>query len=491
MFQRATYERAIHLALVLLLVMSFCLSPSLRVSSDALGKEPQPGLRSLPVSSIENGYLKAYGGEGGRFVVGTTGGDPDSYQDDNKRLLFGYSNDIGTSFATLRIVDGAQVNDYRLGTADWNSTGIAPSIPPANDGASMTTVYEQDGVRVEARLYFTLNESTGRFDTTAIQYTVTNNTGGNRSVGLRMLLDIMAGNNDGAPYFIDGSGYVTRQSEWTGANIPSFWVAYESPVYASSGLKARGQLTGGTTVKPDRFVIADWSQATYTTWDYTVDPHDLVTNDSATILYYNPVALAPGESRVVRTYYGITRAGGVSMPQLTSMEVTQGVQDLTNSVPLIQNRPTYVRAHVRSTLGIIGGVTAQLVGKRGNQELPGSPLMPANSGGSIDAIENPDRQQLGQSYFFALPTEWLTGTVDLELRGLNRVIDCADTQGHPNDCKTQISFEPGRALAAHFYGFTWAQSGQVHAPNLTNITAAQRQIAVHLPGAGTQLGVCR
>jgi hypothetical protein len=277
-----------------------------RASPPTQGKVPgETDIQSAPTEFIENEYIKALTSEGGRFIIGTTGGDPDISNDNNKQLLFGYPTNVGSSFSTLRVINGSTTTDYQLGSVDWPSAGIAPITPPASDGTTITTIWEQDGVRVEERLYFAQNTDTGRRDTTAIEYTIKNNNSTSREVGLRILLDVMVGDNDGPPYLIPGTGQVTRQSEWHGTNVPDYWVAYESPTFAPTSLKGRGQLSGGNASRPDRFVIADWPQARSTVWDYTVDPNDHVTNDSAVMLYYDPVTLGPGQAETYRTYYGI------------------------------------------------------------------------------------------------------------------------------------------------------------------------------------------
>jgi len=279
-----------------------------RASPPAQGKVPgEIDIQSTPTEFIANEYIKVLTSEGGRFIIGTTGGDPDTSNDNDKQLLFGYPTNVGSSFSTLRIINGSTTTDYQLGSVDWPSTGIAPSAPPASDGTTITTIWEQDGVRVEERLYFAQNTDTGRPDTTAIEYTLKNNNSTSREVGLRSMLDVMVGDNDGPPYFIPGTGQVTRQSEWHEANVPDHWVAYESPTFAPTSFKGHGQLSGGNANRPDRFVIADWPQARSTAWDYTVDANDAVTNDSAVLLYYNPVTLGPGQAETYRTYYGIAK----------------------------------------------------------------------------------------------------------------------------------------------------------------------------------------
>lgn len=461
----------------ILLVSSPALASSLKGEKGPGGNNPE----SSPTVSIENSYIKALSSNGGRFVNGTTGGDPNTPNDDNKRLLYGYSTDVGSSFSTLRIDNGGNISDYRLGSVNWGSSGIAPVAPPTSDGITITTIWEKDGVRVEERIYFVQNSATGRTDTTAIEYTLRNNNSSNRSVGLRIMLDVMIGNNDGAPYFILGTGQVTQQAEWNGGNVPDYWTAYESPSFDPSSLKGRGQLVGDNTIRPDRFIIADWPQADETVWNYTINPSDPVTNDSAVILYYNPVTLGANQMRTIRTNYGIAPSGETAQLELTGLEVTQAIQNWKNEVVLIQDRPTYVRAHVQSTSGTVDDVTAELIGKRNGNSLPGSPLQPANIGGNIDILENPNRLQLNDSFFFELPASWRNGTIELELRGVNKTINCKDHTGTYNDCKAQVTFTASPAADVRFVGIVWKEGDIRHEPTWGDIHSVVKEIESTYP----------
>gem|GEM_PF-2191641 len=445
------------------------------------GKEPGGyGIQSTPTVAIQNEYIRAMSSNGGRFVIGTTGGDPRTSNDDNKRLLYGYPTNVGSSFSTLRIVNSTITSDYRLGSTSWES-GIAPIAPPTSDGTTITTIWEKDGVRVEEKLYFAQNSDTGRMDTTAIEYTLRNNNSSNRDIGLRIMLDVMVGNNDGAPYLILGVGQVTRQAEWRGVNVPEYWVAYESATFNPVSLKARGQLAGGNAVRPDRFIVADWPQAHRTVWDYTVDPNDSVTNDSAIILYYNPVTLGPGQTKIYRTYYGIARSGETAQIELTGLEVTQAIQNWENDVVLIQDRPTFVRAHVRSTSGGVDDVTAELIGRRDGSPLPGSPLQPANRGGNIDVLEKPDRLQLMDSFYFELPASWRSGTIELEFRGVNRTIVCRERAGIDDDCKAQVTFSQSPPADIRLVGIAWRENGVRHEPTWDDIRQVVQEIESTFP----------
>ena len=64
--------------------------------------------------------------------------------------------------------------------------------------------------------------------------------------------------------------------------------------------------------------------------------------------------------------------------ELVGLEVTQSIQDWENSVVLVENKPTYVRAHIQTVDGLQPDVVGLLHGFRDGVSLPGSPLSPAN-----------------------------------------------------------------------------------------------------------------
>lgn len=143
---------------------------------------------------------------------------------------------------------------------------------------------------------------------------------------------------------------------------------------------------------------------------------------------------------------------------LTALEVTQGIQNLLNEMPLVVDRPTFVRAHVRSNTGQpINNVTAKLEVRRGNDLL--GTLTPQNEGGAITINPSPDRGQLNDSFWFELQSEWLSaGTITVKLVGDNQSIGCADLINTPNDCAATATFDrvmptvPFRFYRASFPG---------------------------------------
>ncbi|MBI1765068.1 MAG: choice-of-anchor L domain-containing protein [Acidobacteria bacterium] len=170
-------------------------------------------------------------------------------------------------------------------------------------------------------------------------------------------------------------------------------------------------------------------------------------------------------------------------PELTGLEVTQVVQDLANSVALIQDKPTVVRAHVRSSQGDISGVNASLIGTRletsGTRTVLGE-LRPSNNGQSIRVLQSPQRERLDDSFYFELPSVWRRGRVELEFRGANQTFQCREPDATA-DCKTQVTFEAAPAPSVNLVGLVWRKDGLRSSPALRDLHAAARQIEALYP----------
>lgn len=95
---------------------------------------------------------------------------------------------------------------------------------------------------------------------------------------------------------------------------------------------------------------------------------------------------------------------------VTGLEITQGIQDLDNHMPLVQDRETIARAYVHASLFNCDGVRARLHARRGGVELAGSPRPAENV---ITVRKNGgDRLKLDESFWFIVPPEWWSGTVE-------------------------------------------------------------------------------
>ena len=106
----------------------------------------------------------------------------------------------------------------------------------------------------------------------------------------------------------------------------------------------------------------------------------------------------------------VTRRNGCTATpvdlEVTGVEVTQVIQDLANSVPLIADRRTVVRVQVRAGIPV-DGVTARLARTDSNGTVIDRPLWPGNADGRITVKASADRTRLGDSFQFELPSAWV------------------------------------------------------------------------------------
>ena len=134
-------------------------------------------------------------------------------------------------------------------------------------------------------------------------------------------------------------------------------------------------------------------------------------------------------------------------PDLTvsHLEVNQAVQNEANSIPLIADKRTVVRASIAIGLpaGPVGGVTGRLKGYRGMTLL--GTVAPFNPGGSITAYKAPDWRQINHTLNFEVPFAWLTGDVRLEVEvNPNRSVVESDTSN--NTTSVNVTFVDGGGL---------------------------------------------
>lgn len=249
----------------------------------------------------------------GRISVDTTGGDIGRDSDDDKPLIYGHPVPW-TSYTTIRI-DG---QDYIFGgptkrrSGRGGPTGVISGLPRAQNRALVTTC-RFGPVEVTQILSFARSLTTRMEDTAEITYRISNLDDKPHSIGIRVLLDTMLGDNDGAPFRV-GEKALTGAAWLYGAEIPDYWLAFDS--LSDPHVVAQGTLRGLHAVTPDRVCFTDWGTAADEMWSISVEPgtpfirKDEEELDSAVALFWDPVELGAGASRTVTTYYGL---GGVDI----------------------------------------------------------------------------------------------------------------------------------------------------------------------------------
>jgi hypothetical protein len=108
---------------------------------------------------------------------------------------------------------------------------------------------------------------------------------------------------------------------------------------------------------------------------------------------------------------------------IDDLEVTQSVQNPSNTIPLVADRPTLVRVYAR----VVGGespanVTVTLTGTRDGDALPPVTIGPRS------VPVSPSRATYASSFNALLPKAWLSGQVRITAR-----IDAANTLPETNE----------------------------------------------------------
>lgn len=150
--------------------------------------------------------------------------------------------------------------------------------------------------------------------------------------------------------------------------------------------------------------------------------------------------------------------------RITGMEITQGIQNLSNSVLLVKGRRTFVRLYVKSDGVSIANVGAQLVAT----SLESGPLAPVNTVGTKITVRNsPSRNDIEQSFLFELPWSW-TQQNSLTLRAtLNPYKVPLEPNYSDNGNTTSVSFLPSPTLSAEFYRLNYTLGGTTYRPRIS------------------------
>ncbi|WP_127530615.1 OmpL47-type beta-barrel domain-containing protein [Paenibacillus kobensis] len=258
--------------------------------------------RALYSGNFGNDFVQAQVGSDGRFNAGINQlGTEDWYN-----IMFSWPSSPWSSFTTVK-VDG---EDRVYGNSP-DGTFIST---PANNGddTSNDSVWRTGDVTVRQLLQPGINPATGLPDALQIRYVITNTGSAAHDVGLRMMLDTMVNGNDSAPFKVPGASgieSINYEKDYVGAAVPSFWQVFND--FNNPDISAQYTMQGRDSTPPDRFTIASWGAIQGTLWNYAISPGSY-TGDSAVGMWWNPVSLAPGEQKVITTYYGRPGVGGES-----------------------------------------------------------------------------------------------------------------------------------------------------------------------------------
>jgi hypothetical protein len=170
----------------------------------------------------------------------------------------------------------------------------------------------------------------------------------------------------------------------------------------------------------------------------------------------------------------IVRADPIPPPTTTllvGLEVTQTIQNWVNQMPLLENKRTWVRAHLVPLDGIPRGVDLFLRGFRNGIELPESPLYAYG----VSTLRPAEERSLGAT--FELPASWVRGGLTVRVEGAYEPLDCAEAAG-PQNCEENVSFAV-RSLSIRAVGFRTDSTRRE--PDEVYIAERMRELQTLLP----------
>lgn len=278
--------------------------------------------------------------------------------------------------------------------------------------------------------------------------------------------------NDVFAFFINGQNCATVEDDPVSVNTINYGNPYGFLPYSHPELYINNDLSdGGGSINTEMDGLTD-----VLTCSASVTPNQTNTMK---------LAIADASDHVYDSAVFIEGASltGSQVIELTGLEVTQAIQNWENDgdVPLIEDKPTFVRAHVKSISETIYNVKAELIGRSGGNPLPGSPLTPDNLGIQLDVKPNPSRITLSDSFYFELPRSWMNNTIELEFRGITHSISCKDHTGVHNDCKVSVTFQETNELDVRLVGLTWEENNIEHSPDWSEMLQVVDEIEAIYP----------
>ncbi|MDD4295801.1 MAG: S-layer homology domain-containing protein [Ruminiclostridium sp.] len=263
--------------------------------------------------SVTNGFVMySVSSENGRFTIKTDQGATNR-DDSNQKLLF-EDKKPDTSFTSFKI-DG---NDYIFGNS-YGFMGVDTEFTsPEITGKSNSSVWTLGDIQIVQKLELISDPDNPNVGNVKITYEVTyleNSKPDSKksvTIGARILLDTMLGSNDGAPIFIPGEQQpITNERKLTGVEVPQYWRGADNVF--SPKVVSYGFTDGWGNQCPDEMIIGHWSGLSQSKWEYEVNSglnfsgkeNQYGSADSAVALYWNPIVIEQGKTKVFETYYGI------------------------------------------------------------------------------------------------------------------------------------------------------------------------------------------
>ncbi len=179
---------------------------------------------------------------------------------------------------------------------------------------------------------------------------------------------------------------------------------------------------------------------------------------------------------------------------LVALEVVQVIQDWSNSVPLIQSKKTFLRAHLQlPTNGPAVLIQGAKLYRQGVTDPPLDPYAPGRSPDLLVQTTNAAalRGMFNQSLNFELPPSWTVGTVALQFVATNNVT-VIPTNTVAANSRVQVQFIPSAIFQVKFFNMYWTNSAgaRLRVDDATMGDLPQRLLSIYpVPSVRARFGV--
>jgi len=250
---------------------------------------------SLAADEIRNDLIRFETDIVGNFRLWTTGGDPTVDTDDNQALL---NNEAFGSSYVLVSVDGSAA---RYGSSAGKNLAFSKRV-----GNEIVSAWEYRGVRFEQKLRLHRSIYSTQSNLMRVEVRVINSDSRQHAVGIRVVLDTIAGNMDQNGFCLPGSGLVQKGTKLE-TRVPSLLFVCDKQVKGPANLEIN--LYGQELVTPDLLLV---SHERYTKSDTRLVPEiddsfdDEFTGKSSVSMVWNEKTFPAGANDAVAIALGVS-----------------------------------------------------------------------------------------------------------------------------------------------------------------------------------------
>ncbi len=194
--------------------------------------------------------------------------------------------------------------------------------------------------------------------------------------------------------------------------------------------------------------------------------------------------LHPDDSAVIDQVY-LTPVDDSAPVQVDAIEVTQGIQDLAQSIPLLAGKRTVVRVYLSLPVGPAMTVQGEIAVRTGPLDAPF--LIPSENVVVLQPAEAGNlpvkREDVDRSLNFVLPATQ-EGPLSLEIASITDTVAAADV-AFSGDRRPAVWFHASAPMRLRVIGFRYTQDSVTHTPTPLDFALLQSWLARAYP-AGAQ-----